>query len=541
MAAVVRWSKVVLVLAIIAALAIAVTLTLTSRRPDGGPVETLLSSAPELDPPVRAALQSAARLLEKAPESGEEWGHLGMLFQVHGLHEEASHAYRTAAALAPTVARWPHLLGIERELLSLPDEAALSYARAIELDDGDLVAISSWARILQDRGEDDRARQLYLRALDIDRKAVAARVGLGQLASRAGEEETAEKSFKLALEAFPRCGPAHTGLARIYSRRGDPELAAFHRRWSRALAGKLPLPDPLMDEIQELGVSYTARMKRAELAVRRGQLELAAESYQAAASLREQLAEPRYRLGVTLARLDRTEAAIEQLLAATQLQGNSWRVDAHIELSVIHADRKSWERAEKMIDAALEIEIDAAGALVQRGKLRFLRRRNDEALAEFERAMTLHPDEVEAYLEKGALLLLMGRTTETESLSPEARKELRCGKTTEALVTLEKALEIRADLATAYDLAGSARMVLRAECDGSPEERARLLAAAIDSFSKQVTYFPARRRGYLQLVRALNAARARQQAVEHLRRARVRWPDDPRFKGIRTRSRSGAR
>ena len=72
-------------------------------------------------------------------------------------------------------------------------------------------------------------------------------------------------------------------------------------------------------------------------------------------------------------------------------------------------------------------------------------------------------------------------------------------------------------------------MVLRAECEESPEEKARLLAGAIDSFSKQVAYFPSRKKAYLQLARALAAAGETREAAEHLRRARARWPDDPRF------------
>ena len=188
------------------------------------------------------------------------------------------------------------------EILSLTDQSIQAYRLALEKNPKDLAVLCSLARIEQDGGEDAPALGRYLEALEIDERCVAARVGLGQIAARGASDDRAIEHLDIALEEFPYCSVAHAELTRIYSRRGDAKRSEFHKRWSR-VGRKTPIHNPLMADVAKLGVTYTARMKRAKSAISHGKWPRALEHLDAAAELRGGLAEPRYIMATPLIRL----------------------------------------------------------------------------------------------------------------------------------------------------------------------------------------------------------------------------------------------
>ncbi|MBI4585316.1 MAG: tetratricopeptide repeat protein [Planctomycetes bacterium] len=474
-------------------------------------------------------LSRAIERVQTHPGDGEAWGELAMLCQAHGLYEEALYAYRQAEERQPHDPRWPHLRGIVCQFLSLPDVAAGAFSRALELDEKDLVSLCSLARIHQERGEDDEARKLYVRVVALDPNHVAARVGLGQLGLRAGALPMAKRNLELALEVEPRCGPAHATLAQIYALEGNETRAGFHRRWSQPASGKIPLPDPLMDQALELGVSSTAWMNRGKLAGRRGEWKRAVKDFQQAVKLRGDLTEPRYFLGVALLEAGETEEALRELRAVTTLEGR--KVDAWLQIARAHRERGDLGGARRPVAEALKVDPESPEALFLEGKLFLEENQPELALGAFDRAIALHPNHAPSYAGRAEVLLPRKEDQEAVKQNPELLKRER-ERAQAALEGFERALELQADLADAYEGAGVARMQLW-ELTQNAEEKAQHLEKAIERFTQLVKYFPENKSGHVRLIWALHAAGRADESIAAIHRAAQRWPDDPRFRRIR--------
>ncbi|MBI4606022.1 MAG: tetratricopeptide repeat protein [Planctomycetes bacterium] len=485
-----------------------------------------LPQAGELEAPVREALAAALVRVKAGERDAAAWGRLGMLCQAHGLLEEACRAYERAEGLAPRDGRWPHLRGLALQRLSRSEEAAGALRRAIEIDPRDAVAACTLARLLEDRGEDEDARRLYLRALEADSGCAAARVGLGQLAARAGADDAAVKSLELALEAEPRCGPAHSALAAFHARAGKAREAELHRRLGRALGTRIPLPDPLSDEVTALGVSYAARIQRGRLAGSAGRWEEAAEHLRAAASLRPRLAEPRRPLGTSLLAAGKAGEAAEELLAAASLEGDE--AEAWTQAARAHAARGDLAKAREAVARALEAEPRRPEALVVRGKLRAQEGDRAAAIADFEAGAAVDPASPAGHLALGQLLLEPGPDVRKALGDPEVLGRER-GRALRALDAFERAIERKADLPEAYEGSALAGMQLR-ELAAEPEEKRSRLQAALERLGQLVRVFPERKDGHVHWIRALHAAGMEKEALEAIRRAHKLWPADPRFR-----------
>lgn len=511
-------------LALLASALVLLAVAISLRRSETPP-ETVhtgdLPAPSEYGPPLRDALQGAVSRVLKSPEDGDAWGRLGMRCQAHDLLPEARHAYRAAAELAPEDARWPALLGLVCEISSLTDQSIQAYTLALEKNPKDLAVLCSLARIEQDRGNDDLARERYLQALEIDKRCVAAHIGLGQVAARSGSDEMAIEHLDIALQGFPYSSMAHAELARIYSRRGDVTRSRFHERWSR-VGRKTPIPNPLMADVSELGVTYAARMERAKNAISQARWTQAIEHLEAAAELQIDLAEPPYTMSIPLIRLGRIDAAIESLKKATTLKGQARRIDAWLRLAALLASSGRWEEAFAAIDAVDELSPQHPRGLVEKGRLHRRRGEHDLALAAFEQCIATHPEAAEAYLEKGKHLLQAVSTGAVPA--PEDRDNAR-DRIETALSLFETALELQADLAGAYEFAAEARMHLRLHTE-NPDEKTALLREALELYADHVFYFPQRKKGYEKLARALLTAGNRKAAREVITEALKRWPGD---------------
>ena len=483
-----------------------------------------LPDATRFEPPLRNLIDEAVKAVNRDPGKALAWGKLAMVCHAHFLRAEARHAYSEAAKLAPSDPRWPHLLGVLSDQLSLTDEAASAFSRALELHPLDVVALCSLARIRQERGQDDEARKLFLEAVKMEPNCAAARVGLGQLALRAGILDMAEKNVRMALEEFPRCGPAHAALAQICAKQGKAEEAAFHRRWGQAGPSRIPLPDPLLEEVEGLGASYEARMQQGHLLASLGQWQEAVERFRAAAGLKDGLAEPRYFLGVSLLQAGETDAGLSEL---EKVAMKDRQVDAWIRIARARESRGDVTGAHAAIDAGLKLAPESAEALVARGELSCREKKLDLGLADFERAIALEPGNAGAHLAKGQALLLPGATREEAGRDPVlARCEAERARA--SLASFRRALELKVDLAEAYEGAGKACMQ---QWDYAREdaEKAAHVEAAVEHFQLAVKCFPERKSAHVALIKALFSAGRVEESVAAIRRARTRWPDDPRF------------
>lgn len=484
------------------------------------------ASVTSIEGPVRTAIEAASMRVKSEPASAEAHGHLGMVCQVHGLLAEAQAAYTRAGELDSRDVRWARLLGITCQTLSLPLEAEKAFVRAVAIEPRDLVSLSSLAILRSERGEDDAARKLHLDVLQIDPGYIAARVGLGQLALRAGELEAARKNLELAIEADPRCGAAHATLATVLAREGKAAEAEFHRRWSQVTPGKIPLPDPLMDQVSALGVGYTSHLRRGKDAGSAGEWTKAVEEFRQAIKQRGDVAEARYYLGSSLLRVGSIAEGLSELEAVTRME--SKRIDAWLQIARAHLSQGRPEEALAAIAKALELDATHAEALTLRARVYLARGNKDLASADLERAVTVHPDDATVRLAM-AEVLLKPRAERASAQTDENVRERELARARLALSEFEKTLLLQIDAADAHDGAGMAHMQL---WDLTPDlvAKEKHLQTALELFAQEVKWFPQRKEGHLHLVQALRSAKKDREALEAVRRARSLWPDEARFR-----------
>lgn len=491
--------------------------------------------ASRFDPPLRGALEKALANAEASPDDADAWGDLGKLCHAHGLHEEARRAYAEAREIDPDDSLWPHLLGIICERLGRIDDAVTAYERSIAMEEFDIVSRCSLARILAERGDELRARELYVAAIAIDSRSVAARVGLGQLALRAGALEMAERNLQTALEEYPRCGPAHSSLAQLRERQNRTDEARFHGEWSRVCGGRVPLPDPYVEEIDRLGVTHSARLRLARTALGRRSWTEAIGHLRAAIELRGDDPELRLLLGDALLADGRADDAFRELEKAAASEET--RVDAWLRIARARAARAEAGAARAAVAKALDADPRSAEALIVRARLLHTTGQPEEARTSVKRALDLDPDSASACLTLGDLLSLRSAGRDELARDP-ALREREHRRARSALNAYERARELQPDLAGAYAGAGSAHMQLR-ELTTDPAERSSHAAAAVQRFRQLLIGFPDLKRGHVALIRALHGAGREQEMLEAIRHARARWPDDPQFRPSRRGAATG--
>ncbi len=472
---------------------------------------------------LKAAIAAATAATQAAPNSASAWGKLGMIHQANGDHEKAADAYRRAAKIAPKEGKWPHLLAITYEARSLTEEAISAYEASLLLQPEDVAANCSLARIYQDQGEDDRARELFLIALRLREDCLAARVGLGQVAARSGADEAAKEHFLIAVKQFPKCGQAHTALAKIFSIEGNEARADLHRRWSLVSSGKLPLPNPLLDEVAEHGYNYNARLERGQAAAARGDWSGALKQFDAAVTLRSDRADTHFFRGLALLHsAGNHDDAIESFEKASRLEGQQYQKAALLRLAQVHASQSEWEKAFESIDAVLQKDPADAAAHVEKGRLYVQQRQLEAAMREFDTAASIDADNADAAVERGKLLLLA--TVEfPNAAAPGSRERIDAAKE-----LFERAKNVQPDHAAAYEFLAESYMYLRQSSE-FPDEKAHLLQLAIEEFTIHANLFPERKIGHEKLIRALLTARRPLPAKQVIDEALARWPDDPRF------------
>jgi tetratricopeptide (TPR) repeat protein len=479
----------------------------------------------EYDAPLAKALEEATTTLRSRLQDDQSWGDLAMLCHAHGLHEEARRAYRVAQALDPADSLWPHLLGLVCEALSLPDQAIEALETSRKMEEFDVVARCVLGRLYQGRGDFAMAKTLFLEAVKIDSKSIAARLGLGQLALRSGVLDPALRNLKLVLEEYPRCGPAHAALAEVYAKQKDTEKAAFHRRWSLASGSRVPLPDQYMQKIETLGVTHVARLKRGNEAAAQRAWDEAIVHYQAAVALRPELSEAGRLLGLALVKKGRRDEGLIELRRVTKLDGGreaAWVAIARTQLA-------AGARAEALaaVQEALAVETPSGAAHVLEGDIYRAERKSDEALAAYDRALALVPDDAVAIVAKADFLLTLRapRQTAQEDAAVRQRERERAQR---AITLAARALELQGDLQRGYATAGRAHMQLW-EFSESADEKMAQIDAAVNHFRALTTYFAHEKRGHVALIRALHAGGRRKEMLEAIRAAQQRWPEDPQF------------
>ncbi len=236
------------------------------------------------------AAESARRMVQLLPSSGEGWAQLGRILAHQQRYDEAAEAFR----------------------------------REFALDTQDVWALQNLAQALVKLGRNEEAKEAYRRAVAIKPRFGLAWLGLGQLLEQTGQTNAAQQSLQKAL-ANPIRRPAElAALARFCVSRGWMDAAVTN--YTEAI--KLSAPDPKLR--LELGQTL-ARLKR------HGE---AAAQFAETVRLAPELAEVRFLYGLALGREGKPAKAAEQFEEVVRLKPDLIEARLNLGLALMKLGRR---------------------------------------------------------------------------------------------------------------------------------------------------------------------------------------------------------
>ncbi|HXJ91968.1 MAG TPA: tetratricopeptide repeat protein [Terriglobia bacterium] len=348
--------------------------------------ELTISDLPaEVRDQVREAYDSARKNPRDAPASGN----LGMLLDLYHRPDEAAVCYQRAHQLDVSSFQWLYYLGSLQAGQGRHVEAARTLRAALRLRPEYLPARLKLAESLFSSGDFNASRQVYAGIVAEYPNAAEAYYGLGRIALAHGEVAAAAQSFSKACELFAPYGAAHYQLAQIDRKLGKTEeyekqLALYAK--NRTLVP--PIQDPLRENLRSLDRSAASLLER----------------------------------GIQLEQAGRLEDAIAAEEKAVQL--NPELMQAHVNLIILYGQSGDFQKAEEHYQTALKLNPDKypdayynyGVLLVKEGKL-------DEAQAAFASALKTNPVYADAHNDLGYILERQGKLEEAASEYRKAAEE----------------------------------------------------------------------------------------------------------------------
>ena len=285
---------------------------------------------------------------------------LGMQFLREAKPAEALACFTGLLAASPRPAEAHHCIGLALRALGKPDEALVSFQRAIELEHDHVPALT----------------QQGLTCLEL------------------GRHEDGADCLNLALAFDPMCVSAHLGLAWLHALLERPTEAIEHLERAAEIDPQSPVPLVTLSALRE----------------RLGQHDRALACLQRAAALAPGVAEVEYNLGTLCLKLDRPQEAAAHLERAVALRPDL--PEAHLNLGNALLACGSNDRAIESYLRAIALRPDYAEAHHDLGTAYRFRSDAGEALAAYETALSLKPDYAQAQLNIGVVLYDHGRINE---------------------------------------------------------------------------------------------------------------------------------
>jgi tetratricopeptide (TPR) repeat protein len=308
-----RWVAVLSVLAIVVAVGSAVAL-----RPRVAEVIVPEFDTSQAFPQVDQAVKEAVAKVKQSPKSGWTWGRLGMLAMAHNFNSQAAECFARTAELLPTQFQWAYYRGILAEATAL--SAALErYDEAVGLSPHYAPLRLRRARLLMRLNRLDDAEREFRVAAEEEADSPYPRIGLGRLELVRGNLDEAREHFESAVKLGPWSRDSHLELAQVLNRQGNASEAYREQQ----IASRLPavaedLPDPVLQDIEEMELTGRRISREADDAIRRGDLNSAVALLRQVIRERPDLSRPRLNLGQVLQFQGKSQEAVEVFQEAAQ-------------------------------------------------------------------------------------------------------------------------------------------------------------------------------------------------------------------------------
>ena len=372
----------------------------TPRLPDL-PKLTVADFRPE----VRSQVQRAYDSARDHPKDAQASGTLGMLLDLYNRPDEAAICYQRAHQLDPASFKWLYYLGSLLAKRGKRPEAIATLGAALSLKPDYLPARLKLAESLLTAGELDESNRVYSAILKESSDVAEAYYGLGRIDAARRNFTAAAGSLRKACELFPTYGAAHYALAQVDVKLGKTEesqqqLALFTK--NKTIVP--PVDDPLRDELRRLDMAAPSHLERGFQLEQVGRVEDAIAETERSVQLDPTLVRAHINLIILYGRTGNFEKAEQHYQAAVRLNPNQFP-DAYYNYGVLLLEQGKKEEAEKAFRRALEIDPSYAAAHNDLGYVLQLQGKWSEAMGEYRKAIEEQPDFRQAHFNLGRILV----------------------------------------------------------------------------------------------------------------------------------------
>ncbi|MEM8932604.1 MAG: tetratricopeptide repeat protein [Acidobacteriota bacterium] len=349
----------------------------------------------------------------------QSFADLGLLYTTFEYLDAAEISFANARKLAPEDYRWSYLLGYLTGLQGRLAEAVPLYEASLSIQPDYSPALVRLGRVLVELADYDAARQRFDSALAGDPEIAAAHEGLGRIAVAAGDDKAAVEHFGRALALAPSADSLHYALAQSYRNLGELDRARFHLD----ARGEIPVrvADPLIDPMASLAQSAQFYILQGTEALDQQRHPDAAAAFRAALDQDDSHFQAYRGLSVALQRMGDLAGATETLDQALEQAreddgsplGDERRAGVLRALGQIAVlDGRDGEALERYL-SALQAAPKSADLLLRTGNALARQGRLDDAVTLYDRLMSVEPAWTPSVLEKRAVAYVnLGRHDE---------------------------------------------------------------------------------------------------------------------------------
>ncbi|HVS63242.1 MAG TPA: tetratricopeptide repeat protein [Thermoanaerobaculia bacterium] len=316
-------------------------------------------------------------------------GVLGELYLVYDFSEAAEAALANAATVAPSLHRWPYLLGTLQQLERRWSEAEASFRRALELQPADGATLARLAEVVLEQERWQEADQLFARLEPIEGFGAFAAWGRGRAALGRGEPGAAVPYLERVLERRPDAGEVRYQLALAHRDAGDRERARALLAAPRE--GGVGFPDPVAVELRSSVRGVGALLVLGRQALEEGAPERAERRFREAVALDPTSVHAHQSLASLLRRQGRLEEALGFYEKALELDADLAGLRSFVAELYLARARSHWQAVDPGDGRPSLDQLDEPARGRARADL-------ERAAAHLERTLGQAPEYVEGWL-----------------------------------------------------------------------------------------------------------------------------------------------
>lgn len=374
-----------------------------------------VSASPE---PVRRQIESAHGSLTKAvdargtptTELASAYGNLGMILMAADYVEAAVPCFANAQLLQPGEARWPYYLGQVYWGQGDASRAASAFERSGQLRPDDVPTLIWMGEARLAAGRLDEAEAPLRRALAVDARSAGAAFALGKVLLARHDYNEAVRLLEEAGALDPLALAVHYPLSLAYRALGDSAKADAHLRQRGDV--RVRVPDPLMEEVDQLVDSVEAAEFRGTRALSAGDWKAAAGYFEHGVQLAPDNPSIRHQFATALALGGQTNEAITEFTEVVHRTPQFAR--SHLSLGVLLETNGRRTEALEHLSAAVDIDPDYAEGHRRLAEVLMNIGRTEQALTHFAASVRSNPRDADVRLEYADALMHTGHAADAK-------------------------------------------------------------------------------------------------------------------------------